>query len=247
MIDRKVLGRSTVDFVAWERIPIEQVPTLSAGEMREVDRIMVEELGIELVQMMENAGSALATLVKSLYRPSTVVVLAGRGGNGGGGLVGARHLANRGVAVTVAFSSSALESVTEHQLRILQRMGVQVTEEPEPGDVIVDALIGYNLRGDPSGRAAELIEWSNGADVPVVSLDTPSGLDVTTGRVAEPCIEADATVTLALPKAGLARAPQVGRLFLADISVPPLVYTRFGKDVEGLFTGAPIVEVLLPQ
>src|SRR5262249_31822286 len=72
--------------------------------MREVDRLMIDDFHINLLQMMENAGRNLAELSLGAFAPAGVLVLAGRGGNGGGGLVAARHLANRGVPVTVALS-----------------------------------------------------------------------------------------------------------------------------------------------
>ena len=80
----------------------EELGWLTATQMLEVDRIMIEDLEIELIQMMENAGRNLAQLILDRYNPDTVTVLAGSGGNGGGGLVAARHLANRGVVWTSA-------------------------------------------------------------------------------------------------------------------------------------------------
>ena len=218
-------------------IPVEAVPALSAEQMRAVDRAMIEDLHIELIQMMENAGRALALLAIRRFAPMRAVVLAGPGGNGGGGLVAARHLANRGVAVSVAVPTPAerMTPVAAHQLDILQRMGIPVTATPEPGQLVLDALIGYSLHGDPAGRAAELIRWTERAGAPVLSLDAPSGLDVTTGRAATPCIRATATLTLALPKRGLIGAEEVGELYLADISVPPSLYRRMRLDVPELF------------
>lgn len=110
------------------------MPALTAEQMREVDRVMIEELHIELVQMMENAGRNLAHLTMRLFGPSTAVVLAGRGGNGGGGLVAARHLANRGVRVAVALSHEETEMapVPAHQLDIVRRMGIPVLDELRP-------------------------------------------------------------------------------------------------------------------
>lgn len=222
------------------------LPALTADQMREVDHIMIEELHIELVQMMENAGRNLAHLTIRLFDPSSALVLVGPGGNGGGGLVAARHLANRGVEVSVTLSHAEAElaPVPAHQLDVVRRIGIPVLEEPQPVEVVIDALIGYGLRGDPRGRTAQLIEWVNAQPLPTVALDAPSGLDVTTGRAASTCVRASATLTLALPKVGLLRAPDlVGRLFVADISVPPSVYERFGITVPALFARNQIVEV----
>jgi NAD(P)H-hydrate epimerase len=212
------------------------VPALTADQMREVDRAMIEDVHIELVQMMENAGRSLAELAVARFAPGSVTVLAGPGGNGGGGLVASRHLINRGCTVFVVLSEPAsATAVSAHQADILARMGAAMPPAPEPADLVVDALIGYSLRGDPTGRAAELIEWANTQTAPVLALDTPSGLDVTSGRAATPHIRATATLTLALPKIGLIGAPAAGELYLADISVPAVVYQRLGLTPPHLF------------
>lgn len=221
-----------------------EIPALTADQMREVDRLMVEELHIDLVQMMENAGRNLAEVALTRFAPGSVTVLAGPGGNGGGGLVAARHLANRGCPVTVVFSDTdALTPVPVHQADILTRMGLAAAESPRPADVVIDALIGYSLRGTPTGRAAELIGWAN-EQPRVLALDVPSGLDVTTGVAASVCVSAAATLTLALPKVGLLAAPQVGELYLGDISVPAIVYERIGvHPPHDLFHPAQVVRL----
>lgn len=225
-----------------------EVPALTADQMREVERLMVAEFRIELEQMMENAGRALAELAVDRFGPGRVIVLAGPGGNGGGGLVAARHLINRGRDVQVVLSAAAVEmsAVTARQLSILHRMApdVAVTEadlQLADSDLIIDALLGYSLSGDPRPSTAELIRWANATQIPVLSLDTPSGLDVTTGIAADPCVAATATMTLALPKTGLRSAQQVGRLYLADISVPRALYDRMGIAVGPIFADDSIV------
>jgi NAD(P)H-hydrate epimerase len=225
-------------------IEVSSVPALTADQMREVDRKMIEDLGIELIQMMENAGRSLAELVIQKSGPSSVTVLAGSGGNGGGGMAAARHLHNRGVAVrlTLAGPIDGLSAAARHQYEILVRMGVETTVDPEPGEIVIDALIGYSLRGAPRGRTADLIRWANLQEA-VISLDTPSGLDVTTGQALDPCIQAVATMTLALPKIGLLDNLAVGALYLADISVPPSVHAALGSDVGHLFGEAPLVRL----
>jgi NAD(P)H-hydrate epimerase len=213
--------------------------------MREVDRAMVEDLHIELIQMMKNAGRSLAKLAISRFAPGDVTVLAGPGGNGGGGLVAARHLINRGRTVSVVLSDpDSLTPVPAHQVDILARVGTAMATAPAPADLVVDALIGYSLHGDPTGRAAELIEWANQQPAPVLALDAPSGIDVTSGIAGTPHIQATATLTLALPKVGLLDAPAVGELYLADISVPAIVYQRLGLTPPHLFHDNVIVRLV---
>jgi NAD(P)H-hydrate epimerase len=116
------------------------VPAVTAAQMREVDRAMIEDFRIELVQMMENAGRNLADLAWTRYAPGTVVVLAGPGGNGGGGLAAARHLLNRGADVAVVLGADELATVPEHQLAIARRMGIPVLRDPTAAaHLVIDA------------------------------------------------------------------------------------------------------------
>src|SRR5262245_56581236 len=206
------------------RIDAQAVPWVSVEQMREVDRIMVEELGISLVRMMENAGRSLAQLARDLLggdtRARSFLVLAGPGGNGGGGLVAARRLARAGARVAVALSAppGRFARVPAEQLAIARRLAIPIHERMESLDepeLVIDALLGYGQRGDARGEAAGLIRWSAGHRV--LALDVPSGLELASGRLRVPHVTAEATTTLAAPKTGLAAADAaeaVGRLFL---------------------------------
>lgn len=237
-----------------------EVPAVTTAQMVEVDRAMIEDYRIELVQMMENAGRNLAHLARVRFLDGDpagkeVVVLAGTGGNGGGALVCARRLANWGahVQVVLARAAAGYGGVPGRQLDILQRMGVPlagagaVAGTGAPA-LIVDGLIGYSLAGAPRGAVAGLIRWANAQAAPILALDAPSGVDTTSGTVFEPAIRATATMTLALPKQGL-YAPgvddQVGELYLADISVPPALYAEpaLGLEIGPLFARSDIVRL----
>jgi NAD(P)H-hydrate epimerase len=238
------------------------ISTITVDQMREVDRLMVDDMRIELIQMMENAGRCLAQHVRSELggdaRGRRVAVLAGRGGNGGGGLAAARRLAIWGADVTVLLAQAAqdVQGVPGHQLAILQRIGVPVKSpedttaaDLESAEHLVDALIGYSLQGAPSGEIAGLIRAANASGRSIAALDIPSGLPGDSGIALEPTIRASTTLTLALPKVGLLRpeaAPYVGRLYLADISVPQVVYRRLGLSIENVFAESDIVPVV-PQ
>lgn len=216
------------------------VPAVTAEQMREVDRVAIEEVGPNLYQMMENAGRSLALTVLDTmggWAPQPVVILAGTGGNGGGGICAARHLANRGVEVTVVLSdSSGLKPVSEEQLSTFRGTGGRVAaldelEEHEAGvGVVVDAIIGYSLGGAPRGAPREMIDWIGAQTAPVISLDVPSGIDATSGEAPGAHVLASTTLTLALPKTGLDVAA-AGDLTLADIGIPREVYRRAGIDV----------------
>jgi NAD(P)H-hydrate epimerase len=230
------------------------VPWLSVQQMREVDRIMVEDLGISLVRMMENAGRGLAQVARELLGGDaagrSILVLAGPGGNGGGGLVAARHLTVAGAKVAVALSARAerFAPVPAEQLAIVRRLAIAIQEGIEPPgepELVIDALLGYSQRGKPRDEAAELIRWTAGRRV--LALDVPSGLELESGELHTPHIVAEATMTLAAPKTalGVADAPAaVGRVFLADISVPALVYERLGLSYETPFARRQVVELV---
>lgn len=217
------------------------IPTVTIEQMREVDRLMTDHYGISLIQMMENAAIHLSRLtIKRFLRDKTfdkeVLIMAGRGSNGGGVLACARHLINKGVRLKVflAAPESEFQGIPLMQLDILKALGVQIFSRI-PGnldaDLIIDGLIGYGLKGNPKGLTAELISWCMGSGIPVLSLDIPSGMDGNTGFVLPPAIRSSATMTLALPKKGLFEEVailQVGDLFLADIGVPPQLYEKIG-------------------
>jgi NAD(P)H-hydrate epimerase len=222
------------------------IPALTTAQMVEVDRLMIEEYGILLIQMMENAGRNLAEMAGRILDGQLagrrVAVLCGRGNNGGGGMVAARHLHNRGATVSVKLvgDPAGMKEIPSHQWGILQVMGLTQADDPTltETDLIVDAIIGYGLSGDPRGEAADWIRRTNGAGRPILALDAPSGLDTTSGAPGDPCIKAMTTMTLALPKVGLLSpeaATVVGKLYLADISVPPALYASLDLDVGPLF------------
>jgi len=236
------------------------IPAVSAEQMREVDRIAVKEFGLGILQMMENAGRNLAENVLDMLgaacgqvadpRPGRVTILAGAGGNGGGGLCAARHLHNRGFQVNLILDreATALRGAAADQLCILQAAGLRPLAPSEveaalrQADVVVDALIGYSLRGAPRGRAAELIDLCNVHAGRVLSLDVPSGLDATTGEAPGAVVRPDRTLTLALPKTGLASL--AGELYVADIGIPPEVYQPLGLSFEPFFHGRYWVRVV---
>ncbi len=226
--------------------------------MAEADRIAVEHYRIALLQMMENAGRALARLAHARFlgkdaRGKHIAVLAGSGGNGGGVLAAARHLHNWGASleVVLAQAAHAMKPAPKRQLAILRRMGVAVRDAPAaagPVGLVIDGLIGYSLKGAPSGSVAKLIRWANVANAPVLAMDVPSGLDATTGIAYNPAIEASATLTLALPKTGLmtaGAASYTGELYLADIGIPPALYARLeiGVDTGSVFAQNEIVRL----
>ena len=239
----------------------DRVPSVTAEQMAEVDRIMIRELGVEVLQLMEVAGRAVAAFARDRMlggdaRGKRVLILCGTGGNGGDGMVAARFLHGWGAGVVtwIGQRPDPNRGVAAHQLAILERMGLPVTDastmESDPSlpdaDLAIDALLGFNLSGPPAGTMAALIRAANVHPAPVLAVDLPSGLLATEGEPLDPCIRATATLTLALPKTGLlttAARKTIGDLYVADIGVPPEVYRRFGLGVGALFGAGDIVRL----
>lgn len=229
--------------------PRTTIPTVNADQMAEVDRLATGPYGIDLLQMMELAGRALARTVEdTLATRSRITVVAGGGGNGGGAMVAARRLAGLGFEVQIVLDRepARLTGAGAHQAAALEAIGVRpATALPaDVGDGIIDGLIGYGLTDAPAGRASDLIEWIANAGVPVVALDVPSGVDATSGEAPGGCVRADITVTLALPKSGLIDNDNAGRLLVADIAIPPVLWRQhFDIDTSDLFFDADVVDL----
>jgi NAD(P)H-hydrate epimerase len=219
------------------------VPAVTTDEMAAVDRVAVDEFGLALLSMMENAGRGLVERA-GIGPDDRVVVLAGAGGNGGGGLVAARHLHNRGVAVSVVLERppGELSGAAARQWGVLDRAGVAQTVGPPlpSADVVLDALLGYGLQGAPRGTAAELIEGAPEGDT-VVSLDVPSGVDATTGERPGVAVDAGRVVTLALPKTGLQAVDC--DLYCVDLGIPDAVFHEAGLSYARPFGDATTVAV----
>lgn len=231
------------------------LPTITTDQMIEVDRLMISEWGVTLTQMMENAGSNFAEfarhMLKGNVKGSKVVILCGSGNNGGGGMVAARHLHNWGAHVEVVLigNRDSLKEIPALQWQTLEKMGITRSSVVlSTADVLMDAMLGYGAKGDPRPPLADWIRLANESNRPVLSLDSPSGLDTTTGIPGAPCIRASVTLTLALPKTGLLAStakPFVGDLYLADIGVPPELYasSSLGLKVDSPFGEGTIVKL----
>jgi NAD(P)H-hydrate epimerase len=240
------------------------IPTVTAAEMAEVDGLAVDEFGIDILQMMEQAGSHLAELVRAELggdlRGRRVVVAVGPGNNGGGGLAAARHLANRGASVRVILARpvNRLSDAGRHQLATLIQMSVEccvaiydvpddeLDREFASADAVVDAILGYRASGPPHDGVLWLVDRVARASAPVISLDLPSGVDADSGEAAGAAVTATATLTLALPKPGLFHAQgleRAGRVYLGDIGIPAALYRRLGLEPGLPFAGGPIIRL----
>jgi NAD(P)H-hydrate epimerase len=221
------------------------IPYVNETQMREVDRIAVEDFRLGILQMMENAGRNLALHAMEMLGNQSgkiITIAAGSGGNGGGGLCAARHLHNRGYRINLLLTRpfGDLQGAAKTQMDTLLNSGLTPIDIASAGqaiaeaDLVIDALIGYSLKGAPRGVTKEIIELINQSGKRVLSLDIPSGIDATSGIAPGVFIAAHRTLTLGLPKPGLTN-PVSGLLFLVDIGIPPEVYRPLGIEFEPFF------------
>lgn len=213
---------------------------LTSVQMRDVDRKTIEEIGIPGAVLMENAGLRVAAAVRGVFPEKEgleVVVVAGRGNNGGDGFVAARHLHGDGYAVAVILLGrvSDLKGDALLNARICRNVGVLLVEAPDAASwsksrrllrgagAVIDAVFGTGLVKPAEGLNARVIEDINGSPGLKVSVDVPSGLSSDTARLTGPAVRADMTVALAAPKICHVLPPaegHVGVLVIADIGIP---------------------------
>lgn len=237
---------------------------LTADEMRELDRRAIEEIGIPGVVLMENAGRGAAELLCRRFAglwPGPVLILAGKGNNGGDGYVIARHLLNRGwrVRTVVLTEEERVSGDAAINLRALQRSGGGLTFAPDDrrlsgalrqkkdNRLVVDALFGTGLASEVGGHYAVAIDWVNAAGLPVLAIDIPSGVDATSGRILGRAVRADLTVTFGLPKLGQAIHPGIslcGALEVVDLGIPASLLAKAGD--RHLLVDAAVAAPLLP-
>jgi len=219
------------------------VKVTTAAEMRQIDSQAVSKFGIPSIVLMENAGYKVAKKVDEVVggaRNKKICIFSGKGNNGGDGFVAARHLGNLGAKVKIfLFGAKAdVSGDARVNLDILLKTGFDIVEIISERDMdkakvaaalspcLVDALLGTGFRGEISGNLAGLIEIISTADSQVVAVDVPSGIDADNGQVRGVAVQADHTVTLALPKPGLLFQPgatYAGKITVADIGIPPAV------------------------
>ena len=220
---------------------------ISAETMTGTDR-RAQALGTTELRLMEHAGTAVAAAVRALavdldrWGSGPIVILCGPGNNGGDGYVAARRLALAGATVIVAVVGSATRprgaSASRNWDRIARDAGITKVHLSVARDVVmfgqgidkaavvVDALLGTGVRGalrEPIRSAVEVIGRARAAGVPVVAVDPPTAVDLSSGEPSDPAVRADLTVTFHRPKTGLLTrrgAAHAGRILVAPIGIP---------------------------
>ena len=213
---------------------------LSRDQVRRVDSLAINRLGIPGPVLMENAGRNAAAIIHDTYGPTgRAIIVCGPGNNGGDGCVIARHLHNLGWAVELMMTGdeSKMTDDAKGNFQIVRAMKLPARIAPDAStqrafvetiqsdDVVVDALLGTGFRGEVRSPTAELIAIINAtARKAVVAIDVPSGLDCDTGEPSNATMRADLTVTFVASKIGFAQeaaGPYVGRVEVVEIGAPP--------------------------
>jgi ADP-dependent NAD(P)H-hydrate dehydratase / NAD(P)H-hydrate epimerase len=222
-------------------------PPIGSEAMTGAD-LKAQKLGVPGQRLMEQAGAAVAAATKAIaeatgrWRKGPILILCGPGNNGGDGLVAARYLARAGAEVAAVLVSDAALPSTPDAARNWNRLDRQpraarihaatalelkvLAKDIERASVVVDALLGTGVHGelrDPIRAAVELVLRARAAKVPIVAVDTPTAVDLTSGDATDPVVQADLTVTFHRPKRGLLTkrgAALAGKVLVAPIGIP---------------------------
>jgi hydroxyethylthiazole kinase-like uncharacterized protein yjeF len=208
------------------------LPTLTSGQVKQIDALAHERFGVSVDWLMEAAGWQVAR-----FSRGRTAVICGVGNNAGDGLAAARHLHRWGRLSSVCcVDPGRLRGAAARELEALQKLGVRISSELafDGAEMAVDALFGTGLTRPPEGAFAEWINAINSSGMRVVAVDLPSGLDADTGVAYAPTVRATTTVTLGLPKPGLLNGDgpsSAGEVWVADIGVPFEAYAAVGIEV----------------
>jgi len=211
---------------------------VTAKQMQAIDRAAIDGRGIPGLELMENAGRGIAEYARETIggdvSSKRFLIFCGKGNNGGDGFVIGRYLHDWGAGVSFVLigqtadlsgdANANYQRARDISLEIVEIKSESDLPESLDADMLVDAIFGTGFTGDIRGVAAPAISLMNNSGIPILAVDAPSGLNCDTGEISGACIWADATATLALPKAGQFIHPgreHVGALKVIDIGIPP--------------------------
>jgi len=223
------------------RIPRSLKQGISVCQMREMDQRAIEDFGMPVLLLMENAGRAVAETVRKFSnKKSPILILAGSGNNGGDGIVAARYLFNIGWPVEIILSKAQddFKGDTATHMQLATNFGVPVSnynhiheegvrKKLKMSRIVVDALLGTGTKGEAREPYKTLIRLINEAHKPVIAVDIPSGLDGDKGKINDNAVSARLTITMGAVKNGLLKPSAkeyVGKLIVADIGFPKTLF-----------------------
>lgn len=198
---------------------------VTSSQMKEIDRITIEDIGIPSMVLMERASLAVSEhIIKYAKQTDTILVIAGYGNNGGDGVAVARILANLNYLVEILMvgEKDRATNETKTQLKIAENLGIKINNKCNIGEytILVDAIFGIGLSRLITGMYQEIIEEINESDGLVFSIDIPSGIDADTGKVMNVSVKADYTITFGYEKIGHILYPgceHCGEVIVSDI------------------------------
>ncbi len=237
---------------------LSSIPAITPDQRVELVRALVEDFGIDPVQILESASRHFAHLARDRFlagdaRDKSVVVLAGAGGKGRVALAAARRLSCWGASVEIFLlrERSRQSALGIRLLETLDRMRVAVRDPSAPlgvegPDALLDGTVGCGLRGRPKEDLADALRWAAAQRIPILSLEVPAGMDAGTGAVSSPSIKATATLAVALPLKGVTThgaEEHRGELYLGDLGVPEIAIRRLGLKVGPIFSQADLLRL----
>ena len=217
---------------------------LTRRQVREVDRLTIEEYGLPGIVLMENAARAVSDAAWTLLDGQagrSVLILCGGGNNGGDGFAAARHLHNRGIAVTMGITTDPSRYTGDAKVNYdaIRRMGITCQSATpqwiaqQRCDLVLDAIFGTGLTQPPRPPFEQIAASVNGWGRRVLAVDIPSGLDCDTGLPLGSCIRAMQTVTFVAEKVGFAAAGSAaftGEILIGDIGCPRELIERVVRE-----------------
>ena len=223
-----------------------------AREAKKIDGVSIHEIGIPSFVLMERAALKVADFITGIadMGKDRILILCGMGNNGGDGLAIGRILMERGfqIAFTLLGEEKKASEEMKQQIFIARNLSVPEVTNPQITDytMIVDAIFGIGLTRGITGNYAACIEEVNHADATVISVDIPSGIDASTGKVLGCAIQADYTITFGINKRGLVLFPgamYAGQVLIEEIGFPkkavgevaPAVFSYEKSDIPKLF------------
>lgn len=221
---------ATIPTLSWD-----DVPKMSSAQMRQLTVLATGRYGFDMLTLLDTAGSSLAGLAAQLAPEGPVLIVAGRGHNGGAGLAAACHLAeaNRRVWVVPTHEAENYSGVPKEQLEKLaahDNVRVRSSLPKMKFGCVIDAAVGTRLEGPPRGRTLDVITVLNNMDCKVLSLDVPTGLQADDGSAPGDVVHATATLSLILPKPGTQPGGHVGDLYLTGLGLPEALYRDAGLE-----------------
>lgn len=238
------------------------LPILDNDGMREADRHTIEDLGVPGLVLMENAATGVVDAIRESFPEARrILILCGRGNNGGDGFATARHLHNGGLDVQLCLLGDPVtlsaDAGVNHRLAEAFGVSITVIEDDDlalvetflddwPADLVVDALLGIGADRPLTGRLAALVDTVAASGLPVVAVDVPTGLNGASAEIPGPHLPADLTVTFAALKICHTLPPACtacGEVAVVDIGIPP---TTLEAGCELRMTEAEDVDLLLP-